>query len=177
MASVVFRGKSWNTAGDLPTIGTRAPDFRLVNRDLANVPLSHWNGQRKILNIFPSIDTPVCGKSVKVFDELAGVHDDIAMLMISVDTPFAQERFCRECDLDAVETLSAIRSEGFGEHYGVLVEEGPLAGFFARAVVVLDENDVVVHRELVEEMGEEPDYRAALRALGADDPEEEEQAP
>ncbi|HZX23957.1 MAG TPA: redoxin family protein, partial [Woeseiaceae bacterium] len=93
-------------------------------------------------------------------------HEDIVMLMISVDTPFAQQRFARECELAGVETLSAIRSEGFGEHYGVLIEDGPLAGFFARAVLVLDENDTVVHRELVDDIGDEPDYEAALRALG-----------
>ncbi|NBC23967.1 MAG: thiol peroxidase [Gammaproteobacteria bacterium] len=166
MAGVTFRGKQWNTAGDLPTVGSRAPDFRLVDGELRNLHLAHWQGRRKILNIFPSIDTPVCGQSVKVFDSHARENEDIVMLMISVDTPFAQQRFARECQLAGVETLSAIRSEGFGEHYGVLIEDGPLAGFFARAVLVLDENDTVVHRQLVEDIGDEPDYEAALRALG-----------
>jgi thiol peroxidase len=169
MATFVFRGKSWNTSGDLPKVGSRASDFRLVDGDLRDTSLGNWNGRRKILNVIPSIDTPVCGQSVKVFDEKAREYEDVVMLMISVDTPFAQQRFCRECDLDAVETLSAIRSEGFGEHYGVAIQDGPLKGFFARAVLVLDENDVVVHTQLVEDLKDEPDYGAALRALGMDE--------
>ncbi len=169
MASVSFRGKSYPLAGDMPVVGSRAPDFSLVDRELNDVSLSRWHGRRKILNIFPSIDTPVCGQSVKVFDSHAAEHEDVVMLMISVDIPFAQARFCKECGLEAVETLSAIRSEGFGEHYGVLITEGPLEGFFARAVFVLDENDAVVHRQLVTDIGEEPDYRAAVKALGLGD--------
>lgn len=169
MATVAFQGKRYGLAGDLPTVGSRAPDFSLVDAELRDVSLGHWHGSRKLLNIFPSIDTPVCGKSVRTFDEYAREHDDIVMLMISVDIPFAQRRFCKECGLEAVETLSAIRSEGFGQHYGVLIEDGPLEGFFARAVLVLDENDTIVHRELVPDIGDEPDYAAALKALGKED--------
>jgi thiol peroxidase len=123
-------------------------------------------GKRKILNIFVSVDTAVCAKSVVEFDRIGGEFDDIALLMVSYDLPFAHERFQEERELVHVIGLSAIRHAGFGENYGVQIVDGPLAGMFSRAVVVLDENNTVVHREHIEHISTEPDYAAAFRALG-----------
>ncbi|MDX1405470.1 MAG: thiol peroxidase [Woeseiaceae bacterium] len=166
MHRIIYEGTSYQTHGELPEIGSRAPDVSLVNTELRDVSFANFAGLRKVLNIFPSIDTPVCAKSVIVFNKLAEKHDDIAMLMISYDLPFAHARFHREHSLQKVVGLSAIRHAGFGENYGVQIIEGPLAGMFARAVVVLDENDTVVHREQIEDIGHEPDYASAFKALG-----------
>ncbi len=121
---------------------------------------------RKILNIFVSIDTDICARSVIRFDGLAEQADDVALLMVSYDLPFAHKRFGETHHLENVVGLSAIRHAGFGENYGVQIVEGPLAGMFSRAVVVLDENNTVVHREQIEDITAEPDYQAAFRALG-----------
>ncbi len=172
MHKIKYEGGVYATYGELPTVGSRAPDVSLVNTKLQDVSLANWLGLRKVMNIFPSIDTPVCAKSVITFDRLAKDHDDIAMLMISYDLPFAHARFQEVHSLERVVGLSAIRHAGFGHNYGVQITEGPLAGMFARAVVVMDENNTVVHREQIEDIGDEPDYEAALRALGvAVDPE------
>jgi thiol peroxidase len=168
MPTVKFNGTSYRTHGELPTIGSRAPDVSLVNTQLQDVSLANFMGKRKVLNIFPSIDTPVCAKSVLVFDKLASTSDDVAMLMVSYDLPFAHARFNAEHALENVVALSAIRHAGFGENYGVLIVEGPLSGMFARAVVVLDENNTVVHHEQIDDIGNEPDYEAAYKALGID---------
>ena len=151
---------------ELPPVGSRAPDISLVNCDLQNVTLATWTGMRKLMNIFVSIDMQVCAKSVIEFDSLAADVEDVALLMISYDLPFAHARFQKEHDLQKVTGLSAIRHAGFGENYGVQIAEGPLAGMFARAVVVLDENNTVVHQQHIEDIETEPDYQAALRALG-----------
>ncbi len=166
MQEIIFNGTSYRTHKELPAIGSRAPDVSLVNTELQDVSLANFMGKRKILNIFPSIDTPVCAKSVIVFDQLAEDYDDVAMLMVSYDLPFAHGRFHQEHSLDRVVGLSAIRHAGFGENYGVQIVEGPLAGMFSRAVVVLDENNTVVHREQISDIGDEPDYVAAYKALG-----------
>lgn len=166
MHSITFEGTTYQTFGDLPAIGSRAPDVSLVNTSLQDVSLANFMGMRKVLNIFPSIDTPVCAKSVIVFNKLAKDHDDVAMLMVSYDLPFAHARFHNQHSLDHVIGLSAIRHAGFGENYGVQIVEGPLAGMFSRAVVVLDENNTVVHREQIPDLGDEPDYVAAYQALG-----------
>ena len=166
MQKIRFDGAVYKTFGDLPSVGSAAPDVSLVNTKLKDVSLANWLGLRKLMNIFPSIDTPVCAKSVITFDRLAKNHDDIAMLMISYDLPFAHARFQEQHALDSVIGLSAIRHAGFGENYGVQIVEGPLAGMFSRAVVVLDENNTVVHREQIEDIGDEPDYGAAFAALG-----------
>ncbi len=166
MHRISFAGTSYQTYGELPSIGSRAPDVSLVNTELQDVSFANFMGMRKVLNIFPSIDTPVCAKSVIVFNKLAQNHDDVAMLMVSYDLPFAHARFHAEHSLEHVTGLSAIRHAGFGENYGVQIIEGPLAGMFSRAVVVLDENNTVVHREQIEDIGEEPDYIAAYQALG-----------
>lgn len=168
MHEIIFEGTSYRTHGELPTVGSRAPDVSLVNTRLQDVTLANFMDMRKVLNIFPSIDTPVCAKSVVVFNKLAESHGDVAMLMVSYDLPFAHARFQREHDLQNVSGLSAIRHAGFGENYGVQIEEGPLAGMFSRAVVVLDENNTVVHREQIADIGDEPNYISAYKALGID---------
>jgi len=166
MHKIKFDGGVYETYGELPPIGSAAPDVSLVNTRLQDVSLANWLGLRKIMNIFPSIDTPVCAQSVITFDRIAKEHDDIAMLMISYDLPFAHARFQQQHSLDRVVGLSAIRHAGFGENYGVQIIEGPLAGMFSRAVVVMDENNTVVHREQIEDISNEPDYATALTALG-----------
>ncbi len=168
IAKVVFDKGQYRTVGELPTVGSRAPDIMLVNTKLNNVSLANWQGMRKIMNIFVSIDTTICAKSVIEFDRLGEGMDDLALLMVSYDLPFAHARFKKEHDLKNVEGLSAIRHAGFGENYGVQISEGPLAGMFSRAVVVIDENNTVVHREHIENISDEPDYEAAFRALGID---------
>ncbi len=166
MQEIIFNGTRYRTHSDLPSIGSRAPDVSLVNTELQDVSLANFMGKRKIFNIFPSIDTPVCAKSVVVFNKLAEEHDDVAMLMVSYDLPFAHARFQQENSLKNIVGLSAIRHAGFGENYGVQIVEGPLAGMFSRAVVVLDENNTVVYCEQIADIGNEPDYVAAYKALG-----------
>jgi len=166
MSRIVYEGSSYRTCGELPAVGSRAPDVSLVNTELQDVSLANWLGLRKVLNIFPSIDTPVCARSVVVFDRLAKDHDDVVMLMVSYDLPFAHHRFLTQNKLTRIISLSAIRHAGFGLNYGVQIVEGPLAGMFARAVVVLDENNTVVHNEQIADIGDEPDYIAAYRSLG-----------
>jgi len=166
VARIQYKNGSYHTHGELPAVGSYAPDVSLVNTELHNVSFANWMGARKVLNIFISIDTDVCAKSVIEFDRLAGEAGDLAMLMISYDLPFAHKRFQEEHGLTNVVGLSAIRHAGFGENYGVLIVDGPLAGMFSRAVVVLDENNTVVYQEHIEDITKEPDYRAAFRALG-----------
>ncbi len=166
MAKFTFESGSYRTYGELPAIGSHAPDIMLVNTQLQNVSMANWLGMRKVLNIFVSVDTPVCARSVIEFDRYAKDLDDVAMLMVSYDLPFALARFQEQHKLKNVIGLSAIRHAGFGENYGVHVVEGPLAGMFSPAVVVVDENNTVVHREHIEDAVTEPDYRAAFRALG-----------
>ena len=168
MAIIKYDNATYRTEGELPTVGSRAPDVSLVNTKLQNSSLANWTGKRKVMNIFVSIDTEVCAKSVIEFDSLAQGHDDVAMLMISYDLPFAHARFQIQHDLQNVEGLSAIRHAGFGENYGVQILDGPLAGMFSRAVVVLDENNTVVYKEHIEDIAKEPNYQAAFRALGID---------
>ena len=147
-------------------MGSHAPDVSLVNTELQDVTLANFMGKRKVFNIFVSIDRPVCGKSCKEFDRLAEGRDDIAMLMVSYDLPFAHKRFAEDNELTNVVGLSAIRHEGFGENYGVQIMDGPLAGMFSRAIVVLDENNTVVYHEYIDDITNEPDSGAALKALG-----------
>lgn len=165
MATVTRRGKPVHTNGELPRVGSRAPDFELVKGDLSEVSLSDFAGKKKLLNIVPSLDTPTCAISTQRFNEHARNHPDTVVLIISADLPFAQKRFCTGAELENVIPLSMMRSKQFAEDYGVLMEDGPLAGLTARAVVVLDENDKVLYTELVPEIAQEPDYQAALNAL------------
>lgn len=166
VAKIQFENASYQTHGELPKIGSRAPDVSLVNTKLQNVSLANWMGMRKIMNIFTSVDNDACAESVIHFDRLGEGRDNLALLMVSYDLPFAYRRFQKEHDLQNVAGLSAIRHAGFGENYGVQILDGPLAGMFSRAIVVLDENNTVVHREHLEDLTAEPDYAAAFRALG-----------
>jgi len=173
MHQINYDGKSYRTYGELPSIGSSAPDVSLVNTELQDVSLANFMGKRKVFNIFLSIDTPVCAKSVIVFNRIAADQDDVTMLMVSYDLPFAHARFHEQHSLTHVVGLSAIRHAGFGENYGVQIMEGPLSGMFSRAVVVLDENNTVVYRQQIADIGDEPDYIAAYKALGIDvDPKE-----
>lgn len=162
---VTLGGNPITIAGKFPQKGDCAPAFSLVAKDLSDAPLASFAGKRKILNIFPSIDTPTCAMSVRQFNAKANALPNAVVLCISADLPFAQARFCGAEGLDNVVTLSTLRGREFIEAYGVAITSGPLAGLTARAVVVLDENDKVIHSELVSEIKNEPDYAAALAAL------------
>lgn len=165
MATVTLEGNPINTNGDLPAVGAKAPDFTLVNNRLEDVSLKDYAGKKKLLSIVPSLDTPVCATSTKRFNELVANRDDVVVLIVSADLPFANGRFCTAEGVDGVETLSLMRGKGFAKDYGVLIVDGPLAGITARAVLVLDGDDRVVHRELVPEIAQEPDYDKAMAAL------------
>jgi thiol peroxidase len=165
MATVTFQGEPINTSGDLPPVGSPAPEFQLVDSRLKDVSLNDFAGKKKLLNIVPSLDTPVCATSTKKFNDYAKEHKDTVVLIISADLPFAQKRFASAEGLENVVTLSMMRSRDFAEHYGVLIEDGPFAGISARAIVVLDEHNRVTYTELVPEIGDEPDYERALAAL------------
>ena len=164
MAKITLKGNPISTNGDLPAKGTKAPDFKLTGTDLKDVSLADFKGKKKILNIVPSLDTPTCATSTRKFNESGGKLPGTVVLVISADLPFAMKRFCTTEGLQNVVSLSMIRGKSFAKTYGVLIEDGPLAGVTARAVVVLDENDKVVHTELVPEIGQEPNYDAALAA-------------
>ncbi|WP_185267887.1 thiol peroxidase [Halopseudomonas xiamenensis] len=165
MSNVTLRGNPVTVGGKLPAPGDSAPAFTLVSQDLSDVSLASFAGKRKILNIFPSVDTPTCATSVRTFNTKASNLPNTAVLCISADLPFAQSRFCAAEGLENVTNLSTLRGAEFIRNYGVAIEDGPLAGLAARAVVVLDENDKVLHSELVSEIGNEPDYDKALAAL------------
>jgi len=165
MAIITLKGNEIHTNGDLPAVGSQAPDFHLVDGELGDRRLPDYAGKKKLLNIVPSLDTPVCATSTKKFNQAAAGRDDVVMLVISADLPFAQGRFCGAESVDKVVPLSMMRSRNFAKDYGVLIEDGPLAGITARAVVVIDESDKVVHAELVPEIAQEPDYDAALAVL------------
>ena len=161
--AVTLGGNPIEVSGTFPRVGDTAPDFKLVNKDLADVSLADFAGKKKILNIVPSLDTPVCAKSTKVFNDAAA--GNTAVLIISADLPFAQSRFCG-AEAPNVTTLSTMRGgAAFKRDYGVDIVSGPLAGITARAVVVLDEDNKVLHAELVPEIKQEPNYEAALAAL------------
>ncbi|MCP5269524.1 MAG: thiol peroxidase [Zoogloeaceae bacterium] len=165
-STVSLGGNPIQVEGNFPQAGQQAPAFTLVGKDLADVSLASLAGKRKILNIFPSIDTPTCATSVRKFNQRASELPDTVVLCISADLPFAQSRFCGAEGLNNVQTLSTMRGAEFSRNYGVAITSGPLAGVTARAVVVLDANDKVLHSELVSEIKSEPDYTCALKALG-----------
>lgn len=166
MANITLHGNAFQTNGDLPKPGSDAPGFRLVNGDLKDVTLHDYAGKRKVLNIFPSIDTPTCATSVRKFNEKAAALKDTVVLCISADLPFAQKRFCGAEGIKNVDNLSLMRGAGFSKEYGVHIDNGPLAGLTARAVVVIDANNKVLHSELVKEIADEPNYDAAIKSLG-----------
>lgn len=164
--TITVQGNPVAVSGHFPTPGAKAKPFSLVGKDLADVTLASFVGQRKILNIFPSVDTGVCATSVRKFNAEASALENAVVLCISADLPFAQARFCGAEGLDKVVTLSTLRGAAFLEEYGVAIAAGPLAGLAARALVVLDEEDRVLFSQLVPELTQEPDYAAAIAALG-----------
>jgi thioredoxin-dependent peroxiredoxin len=165
MSDVTFKGNPITVGGAFPKPGDSAPDFRLVGSDLSERTLADFAGKTKVLNIFPSVDTGVCAASVRRFNEVAGQHPDVAVLCVSADLPFAQNRFCGAEGIESVTMLSLMRGREFLNDYGVALESGPMAGLAARAVVVLDGDNKVIHSQLVPEITQEPDYEAALSAL------------
>lgn len=164
MADITFAGNPVHTVGSLPSTGSAAPAFTVTGTDLADVTLDSLAGKRVVLNIFPSVDTNVCAASVRAFNEKAAGMDDTVVLSVSKDLPFALKRFAGAEGIENVVSGSAFRSS-FGEDYGVTLQDGPLAGLLSRAVVVLDGEGTVVYTEQVPEIGQEPDYEAALKAL------------
>jgi len=165
MSTVNLDGNPIELSGKFPQIGDTVPPFTLTNSGLEDVKLDNWAGKRKILNIIPSIDTGVCAASTRKFNEKAGALDNTVVLVVSADLPFAAARFCGAEGLDNVITLSSFRNYSFQQDYGVSIQTGPLAGLCARAVVVLDEDNKVIHSQLVNEIKDEPDYDAALKVL------------
>ncbi len=165
MATITLKGKPISTSGELPAVGSKAPDFKLVTEELADVTLATYRGKKKILNIVPSLDTSVCAASARAFNARAQEIPGCVLLMISADLPFASERFRSDEGLNDIITLSMMRSRDFARDYGVLIIDGPLAGLCARSVVALDENDRVLYTELVPELGREPSYDAVLAAV------------
>lgn len=166
MAKITLGGDAITTTGELPSVGSNAPDFKLTTAELNDVSLKDFVGKKKLLNIVPSLDTGVCADSTRRFNKEADSHGNAVILVVSADLPFAQSRFCGDANTDKVTTLSMMRSKSFAKDYGVLIQDGPLAGVCARAVVVIDEDDKVIYTELVPEIKQEPDYEAALKALG-----------
>ena len=165
MATTALGGNPVHTVGELPTVGTHTPAIHLTKADLSEVGADELTGKRVVLNIFPSIDTPTCAASVRRFNQEAANLANTVVLCVSADLPFAQKRFCGSEGLSNVVTGSTFRID-FGHRYGVEIEDGKLVGLLARAVVVLDEHGTVVHSQLVAEIAHEPDYDAALAALG-----------
>ena len=163
--TVTLGGNPIQIGGKLPANGTTAPAFKLVAKDLSDTTLESFTGKRKVLNIFPSVDTPTCATSVRKFNAQAAQLNNTVVLCISADLPFAQSRFCGAEGLDNVHTLSTMRGREFMQNYGVAIESGPIAGLTARAVLVLDESNHVLHSELVSEIKNEPNYDAALAVL------------
>ena len=165
MASITLKGNPIHTIGNLPETGNQAPDFSLVKTDLSEASLADFKGNRLVLNIFPSIDTPTCAASVRAFNQKAAALDNTKVLCISRDLPFAQARFCGAENLDNVITLSDFDSGSFGQDYGLTIADGPLKGLHSRAIVVVDENGKVIYTEQIGEIADEPNYEKALAVL------------
>ena len=165
MAKITLQGNTINTNTDILKTGIDAPEFTLVDSDLKNISLSTFNEKYKILNIVPSLDTPVCAKSTKIFNKKASSLSDTVILTISADLPFAMKRFCSSEKLNDVVPLSMMRSRNFAKDYGVLLVDGPLEGITARAVIVIDKNNKVIYSQLVQEITEEPNYDDALNCI------------
>lgn len=165
MANITLKGNPIHTVGNLPQVGSQAPDFKLTKTDLSDATLADFKGKRIVLNIFPSLDTAVCATSVRKFNAEAEKLDNTVVLCASLDLPFAHNRFCSTEGLDNVVSLSELHDRSFGESYGVRIVDGPMAGLFSRAVVIIDENGKVIYTEQAPEIVEEPNYEAALNAL------------
>lgn len=165
MAQITLQGNAIETVGTLPEKGAAAPAFSLVKTDLSEISLSDLSGKQVVLNIFPSIDTPVCAASVRRFNQVAAEKENTVVLCVSADLPFAHNRFCETDGLKDVEGVSVFRSPEFGNDYGVTISTGPIAGLLSRAVVIIDDKGTVTYSQQVPEITEEPDYDAALAAL------------
>ncbi len=165
MAEITFKGNKVNTVGNLPKLGSQAPDFKLTGSDLSDKTLGDFIGKKVVLNIFPSLDTSVCATSVRKFNQQASDFDGVEVLCISKDLPFAHGRFCAAEGIQNVVSLSEYKDRNFGNTYGVEIADGPLAGLFSRAVVVVDEAGKVLYSEQVPEITQEPDYESALAAV------------
>ncbi|WP_188050755.1 thiol peroxidase [Flavobacterium sp. GP15] len=165
MASITLGGNPIHTSGQLPAVGTKLSDFKLINTDLSDVSLGDFSGKKVVLNIFPSIDTGTCAASVRKFNESASQLDNTTVLCISRDLPFAQKRFCGAEGLENVVNLSDFKNGDFGKNNGLEITDGPLAGLHSRAIIVLDEKGTIIHTEQVAEIADEPNYEAALAVL------------
>ena len=165
MTEITLQGNKINTNGEIPKAGIEAPDFILVDSELNDITLSSYKGKNIVLNIIPSLDTPVCQKSTKIFNERIASMDNAVVLAVSADLPFAMKRFCADENINSVIPLSMMRSRNFAKDYGVLLVDGPLSGITARAVVVIDRNNKIIHSELVKEIANEPNYDAALNCI------------
>jgi thioredoxin-dependent peroxiredoxin len=165
MSEITLRGNTIHTVGELPAVGTPAPAFTVTGGNLGDVTLGDFAGKSLVINIFPSVDTGVCAASVRAFNQKAGGRGDVTVLNVSADLPFAQARFCGAEGIEGVTNASTFRSD-FGSTYGVTITDGPMAGLMSRAVVVVDGDGVVSYTEQVPEIGQEPNYDAALAALG-----------
>jgi len=165
MATITLQGNQIHTNGDLPDVGQQAPAFKCVGKDLNDLGLEDFAGKRKILSIVPSLDTPVCADSTKKFVEQIAAFEDMILLVISADLPFAMTRFCSALNSEQCVSLSMMRNKDFATDYGVLIQDGPLAGLTARAVLCLAADDQILHTQMVEEITQEPDYEAAMAAF------------
>lgn len=165
MTTVTLKGNTIHVGGQFPQTGSQAKDFTLVKSDLSELSLNSLKGKKVVLNIFPSLDTAVCAMSVRKFNELAAKMSNTVVLAVSKDLPFAHARFCTTEGIENVTGLSAFRNSSFGEDYGITMTDGPLAGLFARAVVIIDEDGKIQYTELVPEITQEPDYEKALKKL------------
>ncbi|MBF0453424.1 MAG: thiol peroxidase [Magnetococcales bacterium] len=165
MAQITLKGNPINTCDSLPEVGSKAADFKLTKVDLSDISLAELAGKTVVLNIFPSIDTPVCAASVRYFNNEVANRENTVVLCVSMDLPFAHSRFCGAEGLKDVISVSELRSRAFGEFYGVRIVDGPMAGLFARAVVVLDGTGKITYTQLVPEIIDEPDYDDVLKAL------------
>jgi thiol peroxidase len=167
MASITLQGNPTHTIGELPSVGTEAPDFIMTRNDLSEVRLHDCLGKITILNIFPSLDTATCAAAMQKFNDIIGSQNDVQVLCISADLPFAQQRFCAAKHLNNVIPVSIFRNTNFGKLYGVLITDGPLAGLLSRAVIVLDKQGKIVHTEQVKELADEPNYQPIIDYIKA----------
>ncbi len=165
MAKISFKGGEVNTIGNLPQVGTQAPNFTLVNGQLSEVSLADYKGKTVVLNIFPSLDTSVCAASVRKFNQEAVKLNNTVVLAVSADLPFAAGRFCTAEGIENVTPVSVFRSPEFGKDYGVLMTDGPLKGLLARAVVIIDPKGNISYIELVPEITQEPNYQTAINSI------------
>lgn len=165
METIYFKGTPCHTYGTLPAVGSKAPCFNLVTKDLVDIRCQQYFGKRVVLNVFPSLDTPVCAASVRRFNKEASELENTAVICVSMDLPFAMARFCTVEGIENVTAASAFRSPLFGQQFGLMMVDGPLAGLLARAVIVLDEDHKVIYADLVEEITNEPNYQGAIDVL------------